>query len=227
MIITKLIAKPDTSGGGGLIYDEHDNLTLSKNSLKVSPKNPFNDPNLYSIYKQEDLPEKIHFTYKEKITKDFTISSWVYLTGAYYTYVLLCLSTSNFIWTIAGEDKISGQSVPSIEFNGNYQLLLEPISLNKWVYITCVNHNNNLTVYYDGKKQGSVNYNKSLAIDQGGYIFSANYDIYARGIYGYIFDFIISDQAIWLRDFTPPIRPFDDRSLYLDTDKNIWGCSKL
>ena len=173
------------------------------------------------------MAELIHFTCKEKITKNFTISSWVYLTGAYYTYVLLCLSASNFIWNIAGEDKNYGQSVPSIEFDSEYQLLLDPISLNKWVYVTCVNHNNNLTVYYDGKKQGTVNYNKSLAIDQGGCIFSADYDIYNRGIYGYIFDFFISNQAIWLKDFTPPIRPFDDRSLYLDTDKNIWGCRKI
>ena len=100
--------------------------------------------------------------------------------------------------------------------------------LNKWVYVTCVNHNNNLTIYYDGKKQGTVAYNNNLGLDQGGYLFSIDMDnIYKRGIYGYIFDFFISNKAEWTSDFIPPIRPFDDRSLYLDNDKNIWGCSKL
>lgn len=230
MIITKLIAKPDTSGGG-LIYDEHDNLTLSSNSLKVSPKNPFNDPNLYSIYKQENVREIITYTCKKNIEKDFTISSWVYITGAFMTYAFISTGHNlgadvNFCWQLVNTN---GDGYSGIWSDRKWQILLNSIPLNKWVYITCINHNNNLTVYYDGKKQGSVNYNKSLEIDQGGNIFSINEDnVYERGIYGYIFDFFISDQAIWLKDFTPPIRPFDDdRSLYLDNDKNIWGCSKL
>ena len=225
MIITKLIAKPDTSGGGGLIYDEHDNMTLSKNSLKVSPKNPFNDPNLYSIYKQEDVPEWITYTCKKNVEKDFTISSWVYLTGGYYTYAFIIVGDYNLYWNLANNNP---HSTSCIYFNDSIKLRLDSVPLNKWVYITCVNSNNQITVYYDGIKQGSVAYNKNLGLDQGGYLFSQNADgIYKRGIYGYIFDFFISDKAIWLKNFTPPIRPFDDRSLYLDTDKNIWGCSKL
>ena len=225
MIITKLVAKPDTSGGG-VIYDEHDNLTLSKNSLKVSPKNPFNDPNLYSIYKQEDVPEWITYTCKKNVEKDFTISSWIYLTGAYYTYAFIKVGDYNLYWNLANNDIHSDSC---IYFDNNIQLRLDSVPLNKWVYITCVNHNNQITVYYDGRKQGSVAYNKNLGLDQGGYLFSQNADgIYKRGIYGYIFDFFINDKAEWTSNFIPPNKPFEDGDhIYLDTEKNIWGCSKL
>ena len=68
-----------------------------------------------------------------------------------------------------------------------------------------------------------------MELDQGGYLFSQNADeIYERGIYGYIFDFFISDKAEWTSNFIPPNKPFEDGDhIYLDTDKNIWGCSKI
>lgn len=210
--------------GGGVIYDEHDNLILSKNSLKVSPKNPFNDPNLYSIYKVEDVPEWITYTCKKNVEKDFTISSWVYLTGAYYTYAFIIVKDcNNFYWNLANN---SIHSNSCIYFDSGIQLKLKSVPLNKWVYITCVNHNNQITVYYDGRKQGTVSYNKNLGLDQGGYLFSQDADgIYKRGIYGYIFDFFISDKAEWTSNFTPPNTPFvDGDHIYLDTDENIWGC---
>lgn len=214
-------------GGGEVIYDEHDNLTLSKNSLKVSPKNPFNDPNLYSIYKQENIPEWITYTCKKNVEKDFTISSWVYITGAYYTYIFISVGPdNNFQWQLIDN---SNHGYSGIRFDGSFKIRLDSIPLNKWVYVTCVNHNNNLTVYYDGKKQGTVEYNKNLGLDQGGYLFSINADgYYERGIYGYIFDFFISDKAEWTSNFDPPNTPFKyNGNIYLDTDKNIWGCSKL
>lgn len=101
--------------------------------------------------------------------------------------------------------------------------------MNKWVYVTCVNYNNKLSVYYNGKKQGTIEYNKNLGLDQGGYLFSTNFDnVYKRGIYGYIFDFFISDKAEWTGNFISPNRPFEyGNHVYLDNDKNIWGCSKL
>lgn len=213
--------------GGGVIYDERDNITLSKNSLKVSPKNPFNDPNLYSIYKQEDVLEWITYTCKKNVEKDFTISSWVYLTGAYYTYAFFIgKDYNNFYWGLADN---SYHSDSCIYYDGAIQISLKSVPLNKWVYITCVNHNNQITVYYDGRKQGTVSYNKNLELDQGGYLFSQNADeIYERGIYGYIFDFFISDKAEWTSNFIPPNKPFEDGDhIYLDTDKNIWGCSKI
>ena len=226
MIITKLIAKPDTSGGG-LIYDEHDNLTLSSNSLKVSPKNPINDPNLYSIYKQEDIPEWITYTCKKNVEKDFTISSWIYLTGAYYTYAFFTVGpNNNFQWQLVNN---SSHGTSGIYFYESYKIRLDSIPLNKWVYVTCVNYNNKLSVYYNGKKQGTIEYNKNLGLDQGGYLFSTNFDnVYKRGIYGYIFDFFISDKAEWTGNFISPNRPFEyGNHVYLDNDKNIWGCSKL
>ena len=68
-----------------------------------------------------------------------------------------------------------------------------------------------------------------MELDQGGYLFSQNADeIYECGIYGYIFDFFISDKAEWTSNFIPPNKPFEDGDhIYLDTDKNIWGCSKI
>ena len=216
-------------GGGGLIYDEHDNLTLSSNSLKVSPKNPFNDPNLYSIYKQESVLEWITYTCKKNVEEDFTISSWVYLTGAYEKspfFMTNIHSSNDFYWTL-DEDRFYKTR---ILFNLT-ELLLDHVPLNKWVYITCVRSNNQITVYYNGRKQGSklLKYNSNLVLNKGGYLFSENYDGDSKcGIFGYIFDFFISDKAEWTGNFISPNRPFEyGNHVYLDNDKNIWGCSKL
>ena len=41
-------------------------------------------------------------------------------------------------------------------------------------------------------------------------------------------DFFISDKAEWTGNFISPNRPFEyGNHVYLDNDKNIWGCSKL
>lgn len=103
---------------------------------------------------------------------------------------------------------------------------MDPVPLNKWVYITCVNKNDQITVYYDGIKQGSVMYNRNLGLDKGGYIFTLDVDgIIKRGLFGYIFDFFISNEAVWTSNFTPPTQPFSENgNIYLDNDKNIWGC---
>ena len=68
-----------------------------------------------------------------------------------------------------------------------------------------------------------------MELDQGGYLFSYDNDGDLKdGLFGYIFDFFISDKAEWTGNFTPPNRPFEyGEHVYLDNDKNIWGYSNL
>ena len=140
----------------------------------------------------------------------------------------------DFIWELVNNTDpycLSQIFFEDYDYTRAFRLELDSVPLNKWVYITCVNKNNQITVYYDGIKQGSIEYNKNLELNKGGYLFSAHpVSNKYFGIYGYIFDFFISDKAEWTSNFTPPNTPFEDSGrghIYLDNDKNIWGCSKL
>lgn len=138
-------------------------------------------------------------------TQDFTVSFWAKPDKQTTTTPLIFgNSGAGLKFYLAN----SGASNRLSLYNGNTVLINtgRTYTANVWVHYAIVRQDGIFTIYQDGRAIGSTSAFVNLNVDLSNFVIGGIATVAASAYKGYLDDFIIYDQAIYVRDFTPPRR---------------------
>lgn len=138
-------------------------------------------------------------------TQDFTVSFWAKPDKQTVTTPLIFGdSGAGLKFYLANNGASNRLSL----YNGNTILVNtgQTYTANVWAHYAIVRCDGVFTIYRDGHAIGSTSAFRKLNVDLSNFVIGGISTVAASAYKGYLDEFVIYDQAIYARDFTPPVR---------------------
>lgn len=147
----------------------------------------------------------------ELLDSDFTFEFFVYPTSALNNVWLVSRwETGNLAYQIYtnGSGKIAYHFNKADGGNSVLATSTTTIPINVWTHIAIVKSGNNIKVYINGVLDGSSGSAAGSMLDGTSRLIIGSWPTGGSGLVGYMDQFRLRKEAMYLADFTPPNAPF-------------------